>query len=370
MSDIVVKKQITDVDVVSTLNDTDNLFINQGSTIKQIKASALLNEQVDATLTSDTKAAPANIVGELKSDFSNLAPVGAAVGQLFRVAAISEDGKYTMEPVDMPSGDVKDVQIDGKSIVQDGVAEIPTIKRGKFGLPFIDAKESDRETNGIDVDDRFGNIKVIPAKLFRIDGRSTNTVITPNNFDYAVKCAMCDGKGEAWTAEEQDAARARMGIGRYEILNLTLDERLEGSASAKFFTTSVTSDGIELSSLNIRRLLFRIKYPSSDEYTGNNMRISFNDTGASCATIYIASDSVVCSEIEVIDRYNIYHPLSKPALSYNSAYYELSGAYLYDNLDKLGNDRNQIESIQFYANYPNGTVLPVGTEIKIIGIAY
>ena len=30
--------------------------------------------------------------------------------------------------------------------------------------------------------------------------------------DYAVKAAMCDGEGAAWTAAEQAAARERMGI--------------------------------------------------------------------------------------------------------------------------------------------------------------
>lgn len=43
-------------------------------------------------------------LNQLKDDLANLAPAGAAVGQLFRVAAISEEGKYNMEPVDMPSG--------------------------------------------------------------------------------------------------------------------------------------------------------------------------------------------------------------------------------------------------------------------------
>lgn len=36
--------------------------------------------------------------------------------------------------------------------------------------------------------------------------------IVSNNLDYAVKAAMCDGKGAAWTAAEQKAARERMGI--------------------------------------------------------------------------------------------------------------------------------------------------------------
>lgn len=42
-------------------------------------------------------------VNQIKDDLSALAPAGAQVGQLFRVAAVSEDEKYTMEPVDMPS---------------------------------------------------------------------------------------------------------------------------------------------------------------------------------------------------------------------------------------------------------------------------
>ena len=101
------------------------------------------------------------------------------------------------------------------------------------------------------------------------------------------------------------------------------------------------------------------------------MCIAFNDMKNPCGTIAVQSNSVVCGEMEVIDRYNIYFPTPQAAaLSYNATNYQLSGAFLYDNLDKLGTDENKINSIQFYANYPNGTVLPVGTEIIIIGIAY
>lgn len=35
--------------------------------------------------------------------------------------------------------------------------------------------------------------------------------ITPSCMDYAVKAAMCDGKGAAWTDAERLAALARMG---------------------------------------------------------------------------------------------------------------------------------------------------------------
>lgn len=41
---------------------------------------------------------------------------------------------------------------------------------------------------------------------------SSNKPIIPYYLDYAVKAAMCDGKGAAWTEDEQVAARKRMGV--------------------------------------------------------------------------------------------------------------------------------------------------------------
>lgn len=66
------------------------------------------SEQAAARAAEIAQAAAGSLqpeVNQIKEDLSALAPAGAAVGQLFRVAAISEDGKYTMGPVDMPSGE-------------------------------------------------------------------------------------------------------------------------------------------------------------------------------------------------------------------------------------------------------------------------
>uniref|UniRef100_UPI003FEE0C49 hypothetical protein n=1 Tax=Gemmiger formicilis TaxID=745368 RepID=UPI003FEE0C49 len=66
------------------------------------------SEQAAARAAEIAQAAAGSLqpeVDQIKEDLSALAPAGAAVGQLFRVAAISEDGKYTMGPVDMPSGE-------------------------------------------------------------------------------------------------------------------------------------------------------------------------------------------------------------------------------------------------------------------------
>ena len=49
--------------------------------------------------------------------------------------------------------------------------------------------------------------------------------ISNSSLDAAVEAAMCDGKGAAWTAEEQVAARERMGINEWELIaDVTLEE--------------------------------------------------------------------------------------------------------------------------------------------------
>lgn len=73
---------------------------------------------------------------------------------------------------------------------------------------------------GIRTDGQYGlsigegnNLFVRNANTPEINSRQNEyKPITPNLLDYAVKAAMCDGKGSAWTAAEQAAAKKRMGI--------------------------------------------------------------------------------------------------------------------------------------------------------------
>ena len=107
-----------------------------------------------------------------------------------------------------------DVRIAGKSITADGVADIP-MASGNSDI-------SDNNSYGV-VKSR-GSIYGIYMHEDGICTRSANNEfidsrtnhfcpITPAQVDYAVKAAMCDGKGAAWTAAEQAAARKRMGFG-------------------------------------------------------------------------------------------------------------------------------------------------------------
>lgn len=111
---------------------------------------------------------------------------------------------------------VKDVKVNGTSVVTDNVANIPLGNTNTLGVVQLDGYRGVSTVND--------KVALNTAANWVIDQRvqSGNSVafgaITTGNFDYAVKQAMCDGKGAAWTADEQAAARERMGFGNYELI--------------------------------------------------------------------------------------------------------------------------------------------------------
>lgn len=117
---------------------------------------------------------------------------------------------------------VTDVRIADKSITEGGVADIPAAVGNE--------DNSNNNSYGV-VKSRgasFGilfhkdGICVAAAAANEIDSRKNHfKPIPPALLDYAVKVAMCDGKGAAWTAEEQAAAKERMGIDDYSLPKAT-----------------------------------------------------------------------------------------------------------------------------------------------------
>lgn len=64
-----------------------------------------------------------------------------------------------------------------------------------------------------------GILYVQNTSNINITNRVSSAPLTAYNLDYAVKAAMCDGKGAAWTSDEQKAARERMGVDKaYELI--------------------------------------------------------------------------------------------------------------------------------------------------------
>ena len=109
---------------------------------------------------------------------------------------------YTKQEIDEKTK-VTDVQINNTSIVSNGVATIPLASNAQAGVvkPY---------SGSFNVGTEFLSINN-PAES-KIDEREADVAVTCSRLDYAVKAAMCDGKGAAWTAEEQAAARRRLNI--------------------------------------------------------------------------------------------------------------------------------------------------------------
>ena len=130
------------------------------------------------------------------------------VGKILKVLSINEDGTFTCEWGDAPSGGgaVDDVQVDGASIVADGVANIPLAKMGSTGVVKFDAF--------MPFTFNAGALRLANADENELTnpryGFSTNRAITASNYRLAVELAMCDGKGAAWTDAEKTGAWKRL----------------------------------------------------------------------------------------------------------------------------------------------------------------
>lgn len=151
---------------------------------------------------------------------------------------------------------VKDVQVNGTSILTNGVADIPKAEPGKLGLtscynPWVGGLYVG--TDGI--------MRIVQAPTTDIDSRANAPrPVTGNNLDYAVKAAMCDGKGAAWTSAEQTAARSRMGLNKaYELIEeIVLEEEATVSRGTE-------PDG---TAYNFSAMVLKAEFPAIDK-SGN-----------------------------------------------------------------------------------------------------
>lgn len=134
--------------------------------------------------------------------------LGIPRGQDGAPGAPGSDASVTAENIQAALGytPVKDVQVAGESLVQDSVATIPLAGYNRLGAIQLDPA-------GFAAASIEGKLALVPPTDAQISTHThTQRPITPSCMDYALKAAMCDGKGAAWTANEQKAARERMGI--------------------------------------------------------------------------------------------------------------------------------------------------------------
>jgi hypothetical protein len=286
---------------------------------------------------------------ELENDSGFLnSPPTPEVGKILRVKSVNEDGTFVCEWAD--GGSNLDVRIDGKSIVQDGVAEIPISSHDTLGLVYTDNSAGGYTTGLMN---RQGRLQVNTASIDDVNKRRLRKEIDCSNFDYAVKAAMCDGKGAAWTAEEQVAARERMGVGNYVVI---IDTTLEEESASITYTQKDSGNA-----LNEKDIIVYIELPNAVTKNTNGW-ISYNNTKI-YNNLFMAKDYkyYIGKMRDIgglwIGENNTYAAIN-PASATNSEYLRHQ-AYGIKNPDAI----STINSINIYL--VNGEKFPVGTNIKI-----
>ena len=242
---------------------------------------------------------------------------------------------------------IKDVRLNGESLVQDSAATIPLAGYNRLGAVQLDPA-------GFAAASVEGKLALVPPTDTQISTHTyTQRPITPSCMDYAVKAAMCDGKGAAWTDAEQKAARERMGVGKaYELIEeIVLNESV----------AQVTRTNISLAEMRIV-----IEVPVSDS------------TGAIALEVYSGSSMIGYRYIEnFINKSNIKiakftvkrdrgtYAFSYVAVNANSAS-QRAGAGPLSESASLFPVENAITKISLYST-SNAIPLPIGTKIKIEG---
>lgn len=298
-------------------------------------------------------------VTELKSEIATkiTAPENPEVGKAFKIKSVNDDGTFIGEWADCTN---LDVQIKGKSIVTDGIAEIPIANRDNvFGV--VKTVPYEFWGTGVGASSNNGQLRLYPASNGNIDARQKINVspISVNNLDYAVKAAMCDGKGAAWTEEEQAAARERMGIDEWEdVLDVTLEK--DSLFSADF------------------------------EHEYKQLYIYIDQSGVTekiYAVIYLCPYSYVNSEGKKISTFGSYYPSTSNAFSNVASVWKSYGkvttriaSVANDQKNTTGNltaclkvwdtSMSKINGIgnPFKGIYPSSTIFKAGTRIVIKGV--
>ena len=275
------------------------------------------------------------------------------------------DASVTAENIQSALGyaPVKDVQVAGTSVMTDGVANVPIASKTKPGVIMVGNAQNSGMYIGND-----GNCYISYAIQPEIDDRSAERkTIVCANLDYAVKAAMCDGKGAAWTDAEQKAARERMGIpGGYELIEeITIAEGnvsviirdVDRLCSAKFVIICPPTESI----IKANAVLF-FGDASKPEYI-----YLFGEIAPSKVGVY----RHITLEAELRNNYwRAYKtaenetPNMYPNGSWTTHIVETAPSRL---MQLPSSNLDAIRKITFKA-YPTGTYIPVGTKITIYGV--
>ena len=283
---------------------------------------------------------------ELENDSGFLySPPTPEVGKILKIKSVNEDGTFVCEWAD-DGGSNLDVRIDGKSIVQDGVAEIPISSHDTLGLVYTDNSAGGYTTGLMN---QQGRLQVNTASIDDVNKRRLRKEIDCSNFDYAVKAAMCDGKGAAWTADEQKAAKERIGvIKRYDVDLFESVILAEEAASIRFNFPETQK---------LEYCILRFEIPQVTK--SSPLYIELDDALAVLIPSGLVSTSGTrCLTVECfIKDKEVYADISGNSTNFTTG--QMSRAY---------QDNSQIRTEINYINLrmANGCVYPAGTKVSLL----
>nr|DAW29131.1 MAG TPA: nucleoid-associated protein [Caudoviricetes sp.] len=258
---------------------------------------------------------------------------------------------------------VKDVQVAKSSVLVDGVANVPIASETKEGVikaPFADG------TSGIQLDND-NRPYVSAASEADITARQTSyRPLVPARMDYAVKAAMCDGKGAAWTDAEQKAARERMGAdGNYVLIEETV---LTEDASQ--FERAQEPDGTPYNFSAIRVVVKFIPGQRNGTLVchGSNNGIRIVGGASQVLTMPSSSADPKYRSIAIFNArpgYGGYYDCDIAAGSQGSGMVVTRAA---NGLYTMTKTEKKIQYITFYLYSSAGATMIAGTEISIYGV--
>ena len=179
----------------------------------KILKSAIYSARVDESIVgeADAPGQPVrDVLDRLEAEIKQAQAVVDDIRQKLENGEFNgSDAEVTAESIQSALGftPVKDVQVAGNSVLVDGVANVPISSPTRLGV----IKIGNAQNSGMYVE-QDGNCYISYATHPEIDGRTAQRkTVVCSNLDYAVKAAMCDGKGAAWTDVERLAAILRLG---------------------------------------------------------------------------------------------------------------------------------------------------------------
>ena len=258
-------------------------------------------------------------------------------------------------------GDVQDVQVAGVSVLTDGVANVPIATADAPGVVSVLTPQD----SGIWND--HGRLRISYATDAEISGRTgTRKAIVCANMDYAVKAAMCDGKGAAWTSAEQKAARERMGAD----VNYALIEETVLTEETLLFERAQEPDGTPYNFSALKLIVKFVPGQTNSAFfcfgKNNGIRI----VGGASSTVFMPSLSGDANfrSVAVFNArpgYGCFYDCDVATGSQGSAMVLTrapGGGYTTTETEK------KIQYISFYMYFNASVPMIAGTEISIYGV--